>query len=727
MFGVFLRERSLPILAIIIAALPSAELAGQEEGRIERIEEVVVTASLHSEGKYLAMPFNVLADGKLRMKSASNLGAMLRGELGVHARGYGPNVGVPIIRAHSENRVGFLRNGVQVVDVSGMGQDHALAIEPLLAERVEIIRGPATLRYSSGAIGGVVNVLDGRQSSEPLKRWRGAAEVRHATAADENAVVFALSAPTSRGDVRWHFDGLYRENGDVEIKGFALAEDPHEDEHGADEDEHEEGRAGVIENTAGLAKNVAGGATWFGERSRIGFSVEYLDNRYGLPAGLHAHADDEAAGGPHGEEEEGAHAEIVMEKFGVDLHGALQNPLGYEDSELRYILRVVDYEHGEEEEGVSLTEYDNESREFRLEFFDRLEEEHGKYMRLSGIHLVDRDVGAEGQETYFPSVGADMFALFYVAELFHQEDWTLKAGARGEWWRRDPERVRGGICGAYGKRSFDLFGFSMEMTRGAQEHGRLKLSVSHNQRAPVAPELFACGLHVAINSYQQGDADLEEEEVAHLGLGWHWDDGDWDFEVSGHYEWYADYIYWELQEGEYRPGGTGFAACPTEHEDCRPLYRTFQRDALFRGYEWRLTRHFSGSLGTFAVGAFGDGVYGRLEHGVAEQDREIPRIPARRHGVQVDWERNAWSAWLQWTKVDEQSRPGANEFSTQGHEELDAALLWRRPLDERFALEVQLRGSNLLDEEIRDAANFVRQAVPEAGRSVSLSLRLRGI
>src|SRR5687767_13928677 len=197
--------------------------ARDEEGDVRTLDALEVTATpLGSAVDALVRPVEVLADEELDARRAGTLGDTVSRLPGVQSSFFGPGVGRPVIRGQDGARVQVLSGGASSLDASTVSADHAVSIEPFLADQIEVLKGPATLLYGSGAIGGAVNVVDGRIpegiTDEPLQ---GRAELRGNTVNDEKTGMFRLDATAASGNLVFHIDGLHRETGDYDIPGFA--------------------------------------------------------------------------------------------------------------------------------------------------------------------------------------------------------------------------------------------------------------------------------------------------------------------------------------------------------------------------------------------------------------------------------------------------------------------------------------------------------------------------
>ena len=217
---------AVTICAGLIASAPSwAADSSRNQASDPAIEEIIVSASVLSRSAdNLTQPVSILDREDLLTKATSSIGETLANELGVSSTYFGPVAGRPIIRGQSGPRISVLQAGVSTLDVADLSPDHAVPLEPLLAERIEIIRGPATLLYGSAAAGGVVNIVDNRVPESLVEEGvSGAVELRGDTATEERAIAGRIDG--SSGNIAWHLDGVSRESEDIDINGFATADE----------------------------------------------------------------------------------------------------------------------------------------------------------------------------------------------------------------------------------------------------------------------------------------------------------------------------------------------------------------------------------------------------------------------------------------------------------------------------------------------------------------------
>ncbi|MEX2335194.1 MAG: TonB-dependent receptor plug domain-containing protein, partial [Pseudohongiella sp.] len=367
-------------LSIIIPALMSSALltlaAGGASAQTEQnndngslhysdVEEIVVRAlPLGRTRLQSAQPVDVMTGENLADRRGMTLGETLQQQPGVQSSFYGAGSGRPIIRGLGGPRVRILEDGLATADTSTQSDDHAVTVDPMLIDQIEILRGPATLLYGSSASAGVVNIIDGRipeeRAEEPLS---GRFEVRGDNVADERSGVLRLDG--GAGNIAWHLDGSWREADDYRIPGEARFDDGHDDHAHEDEDHdeagHEEGHddehsdSNRLFNSFVESQSGTAGLSWIGDRGFIGGSFRAYNSEYGIPAPHfhaeeeHDHDEEEHADEEHGEEEHGEEEEfayIDMEQRSWDIKGGLMSPMrGINKATIR--VGYNDYTHSE--------------------------------------------------------------------------------------------------------------------------------------------------------------------------------------------------------------------------------------------------------------------------------------------------------------------------------------------------------------------------------------------
>ena len=732
-------------LALAVACALSSAVSAQAVDKKESIEEVNVTVSpLAKPADVVAAPVSVLSGEALRQEAASTLGQTLTNQLGVANASFGSGVGLPVIRGQSANRVRVLSDNLDVSDASNTSSDHAASIEPLLAQRIEILRGPAALRYGSGAIGGVVNVLDGRIPSEVPEEMEGAFELRHDSGNSQDAGVFRLNG--GAGQLAWYLDGVYRENGNTQIPGEAIVHhEEHEEHEGEEHADHEEefNTDGFVGNTNSRASSYTGGLSWVTDTGFVGFSVNQLDNNYGIPLGAHEHHhhDEEGHEGEelaeeHEEHEEGAEAvRIALQQTRYDLKGEHRFNSEYWEK-LSVRLGYNDYEHVELEEDVEGTRFTNKAWETRVEI---THDNGGLWRGAYGLQLSDKDFAAVGDEAFIQPSNTQSIGVFTMKERAWG-DWHLDLGGRLEQVTIDP------LEGS--SQDFNLLGLSGTLQYFLAEHQHLSFGLTHAERAPVAEELFADGEHLAEARYLEGEEDLNKENSFNLELGYHHhNEGGtgWhalQVEANLFYNRVNNYIYaansGEFFEEEHMEEEHMGEEHEEHEEEGLAIYSYTNRDAVFYGAEASVRYPFAGG---HYVELFGDSVRASFEsdlelhHDEEEEEgheheamidnsRAVPRMPPLRVGLAFGGNYDQWNWQLRTTKASAQERAGAFEERTEGYTRMDLTARYNLNVGGNNAV-LFASARNLLDEEIRNSTSLLRDFAPEAGRSVEAGIRFQ--
>ena len=720
-------------LCLALASLPAAAEADPRHTEVKDLSAVIVRATpLPQTAEDLTRPVEVLAGERLDEAKANSLGETVNRLPGVQSSYFGPGVGRPIIRGMDGARVQVLSDGLASGDVSTVSVDHAVSIEPFLASQIEVLKGPSTLLYGSGAIGGAVNVVDGRiperATDAPLQ---GRAELRAGSVNDERTGMLRLDGTSSSGNLVFHLDALHRETGDYDIPGYAESAALREAEHGEEDHDHEgeeeEEAYGTLPNSFVRTDSAAFGLSWVGERGFLGAGASLFNTRYGVPGHAHAHEDGHDHGGgeeedhDHGDEhghEEGVH--IVMDQRRYEVRGGLDD-LGAFDT-LRVKLARNEYTHTEYEGHEVGTVFDNDSTEARVELVHR---DWAGWDGAFGLQASQRDFRAIGEEAFVPASESRDVGLFWIGQrTFGTVD--LEVGAR-----HDRNRVRVDEAAAIGpSRDFDATSLSGAARWHFGDDLHLSFGLDRAQRSPTAEELYSNGLHVATQSFEFGDPGLRRETANRAELGLHWHRGPLKFGASVYAVDYRDFVY--LADTGIEDGGT-------------PARVWNQADARFTGGELDLQWTFlDNGSGRWTMRGFGDAVRGRLDgegtqavsfavpHGdhVHRYTADIamtgnlPRLAPWRAGAELRWEGAQWRAGIGAVRYARQDRVAEHEDETPGYTLVNANLAWHLDMAGGNALELFVDGSNLLDEEARPHTSFLRDLAPLPGRGVSAGVRL---
>ena len=661
------------LLSLLWALLliPSLSLAA---GNDPPLDEVVVTATaLHESTFEVAQPTAVLAGEDLVRNRGSSVGEALAGTAGVSATYFGPQASRPVIRGQTGERVQVTEDGAESLDVAALSADHAVTIDPLLADRVEVLRGPATLLYGNGAAGGLVNVIVNRVPEKAYEGIAGAAELRGDSALGERAA--AVRVDGGAGGWSLHGDAYARDTDDVEVAAYALSRRMRESGDFSDEE-----IAASRSRLANSSSRLRGGALGFsrvGDAGFAGFAVSRFDTRYGIP-------------GPE------AGVSIDLQQTRLDYNSDWHEPVrGLGSAHLRASYNR--YEHAELEPGGEVgTRFDQDGLSFRLAVDT---ESLAGWRGSIGLQYRDVDFVATGEEAFVPaSVTRNLGVFAYEERAFGAL--TVELGGRLE----QQEITSGDIDAEYDSaRGSFAAGLVWKLARGWST----ALNLTSTQRHPTSTELFADGPHLAVQRFEIGDATLRPERATTLDLSLRHRAERWGMSLTAFRSDYDDYI---------------FAALTDDIEDELPVAEYRQRDAKFAGFELDVDLPaLAVAGGELATRLVADAVRAELVDG-----DDLPQIPPLRIGAEWRYSRDAWSAGVAAHHFARQDRVAVNELPTAGYTMLRADASWRIALagqDERKLL-VYLRGDNLLDEDARRHTSPLKEFAPLPGRALGAGVRL---
>ncbi len=659
------------------------------------IEETIVVAHpLSAEG--LSQASIVLGGEALKRKTAGTIGATLAQEPGVHSSSFGTAVARPVIHGLGGPRIKVMEDRIDALDVSVTSADHAVTVEPFIADRIEVLKGSSTLLYGTGAIGGVVDVHTGRIPHNVPDALNGGIETRFDDNADGNVTTGKLNG--GGGGFAWHLDGTIKDGDEYDIPGFAessrlRALEEAEEEEEVEAHEEEEEVRGRLPGSDFDMESYAGGASVIGDWGFFGVSISRLEADYGLPGG-HGHEEEgeEEEGEEHGEEEEG-NPVLDLEQTRYDLELGLNDPFdGVTAINVR--LGINDYEHQEiEPSGEVATQFENDAWELRGEVIYALQNWRG----VVGVQHQSRDFSALGEEAFVPPVDSTDTSLFWVGER-DLGNADLELGLRVGRVEHDPS--------AGSSESFTTYALSVGGVIPLNDNTRLGLLLDHSSRAPVGEELFSNGPHLATGRFEIGDPTLDEEVATSLSATVEHRSERWNATVTGYVTQFSDFIYEE---------GTG------AEMDELPVFQFFQEDATFIGLDAELAVIASTwDGGDLTLRAMFDVVSAELD--ISGNDNP-PRIPPLRFGLGAEARFGRITASLDYLRAAKQDNQSASELETDGYDDLRAYIGARFDFS-GGALDLFLSGRNLTDDEQRYHTSFIKEFAPAPGRRVEAGARL---
>ncbi|TCS38596.1 iron complex outermembrane receptor protein [Paucimonas lemoignei] len=662
-----------PMARAIMATAAALPLAAFAQTDTQTLAPVVVHATPFSasEDSQILTPAKILTGNELRDKLGNTLGETLSHELGVSASAFGAGASRPIIRGMEGPRVKILQNGMSVSDVSSLSNDHAVAADFGTARQIEILRGPAALLYGSGAIGGLVNIVNERIPTMLLPRPTGEAEVRASSA--DRGKAFSFSADGAAGKIGLHLDAQTNETDDYRIPGLANPADP-------------ASASGRLPNSFTRRQNLGLGISHVDDWGHIGASIGVLDDHYGIPT------------------DERAYIDLHKKRFDVD--GLFHEPLPWLSS-IKLKLGATDYRHTEKEpDGTPATDFLNRAVETRIEATHvplagwqgsfGLQTEYGNYSALAA------DTGAPNA---VPKTRSTSIAGFLVEERDFGPV-RVSAGARLESVKRDPDAASG-----FAQRSFTLASYSLGSLWQFMPGYGAGLTYSLAQRAPSTEELYSGGPHESTATFDIGDSALTKETSRNIELSLQ--------KTEGLVRWKANLFHNQVSNFIY---GRTTGVTVDEDGGADPTGEFTQRfwsqgDAVIHGAEAEISYNLRGE--GWSVRGFADTSRGRLEG-----NGSLPLQPATRYGIDLGYRQGAWRSGLSVLHAQRQDRLASFEtFATPAYTQVDANLSWKKKYGSTrltwFAL-----AKNLLNEDIRVSTSILRDRAPLAGRNLVLGMRV---
>lgn len=668
--------------------------------------DIVVTASGIGRLDVLAGT-SVMAGDALQQNMAGQIGEVLAKLPGVSASGFAPGASRPVLRGFSGDRVRVLNDGLGALDASSTSDDHAVSIDPLTAERIEVLRGPAVLLYGSQAIGGAVNVIGKRiPHAVPDESVHLDALASADTAADRREAGASVDMPLG-GNVAFHVDGSWRQTDYVDIPGFVASAHLREEllEHAAEEEEEghleeaEEMREaaamrGTLPNSWTETYDLGAGIALFSGDSNIGVSVGYYDTAYGIPGlpGIgHVHEDGEDEDAEEAGHEEHGDVSIGLNKLRVDLRGALDLGNGLFDA-LTTRWGYSEYTHTEFEGDEVGTVFDVKGVEGRAELVQSL---RGGWSGSIGAQYLHQDFEAIGEEAFVPPNTTDQVGLFALQQLDF-DPVSIELGGRYESTSIEADTL--GLS-----RNFGTVSGAVGVSFAATPAFRVGLNGSRAERAPVAQELFADGPHIATQQFEVGDPDLGTEASWGLEAYVRGDLGPARLSASVYHNWFDGFIY---------------LAATGEEEDGLTVSQFVQRDAKHFGLEGEVSFRLVRRAGFALTADFkGDYVRATLADGTP-----VPRIPPLSLLGALEAEVGDFDARAELQWFARQDRVAPLEEPTDDFALVNLSLAWK-PLVGNDNLTLMVQADNLLDAEGRRHASFTKEFVPLPGRNLRLSAR----
>lgn len=658
-----------------------------DDRRAAENNDIVVTGS-RIRGPDLLSGTTQVTGEELTRDIRPSIGETLQHLPGVSATSFGPNASRPVLRGFQGERVSILTDGIGSLDVSSTSADHAVAINPLTADRIEVLRGPSALLYGTSAIGGVVNVIDSRIPRRlPQEHVHLDGILTYGSAANERSGNAAADVPVG-GNFVVHVDGNYSRTDDMDIGGYALAPALRAQAlASADPDIRALADIrGRLPNSAAKTWDIAAGAAWIAGENNVGFSINHYDSLYGVPI---RYSLDPAV------QAEAPRLDISQTR--IDGRAEIDTGSGFLDS-IQLRGGYSDYRHFElEENGAIATRFDSTGYEGRAEF---VQSTRGGWGGGFGGQYMHRDFAVAGAEKFLPDNTTNQLGLFAL-ETLDRGDFKAEAALRYE--HSSLAAVADPIIGNPAiSRTFDALSAALGGQVTIAPGWRIGLNASRTERAPSVEELFANGPHGGTQSFEVGDPDLDLEKSWGLEATLRGSGNGYSLGLTAFHSWFNGFIY-ETPTGAIR--------------DDLPVFQYFQANARYYGLE------FEGSVKVGRIGNFDlnlDGVADYV-HATIEGSGPAPRIPPLRvlGGIEAQSDRINGRVEVEW--VGDQNRIAAFETPTDGYTMVNASLSFR-PFRNNSS-SIVLSADNLFDVVARRHASFLKDYAPLAGRDLRISAR----
>jgi iron complex outermembrane receptor protein len=700
-----MRISSVPLLSAFLATTCLCAPAwAQDEGDAYHARdnaEIVVTASLRQTRQDALSSVAVISAEDLAIALRSSIGDTLAHTPGVSATSFGPTASRPVLRGLQGERVRVLSNGIGSIDVSNTSVDHAPAINPLLAERIEVLRGPQSLQFGSSAIGGVVNVVDRRiPSAVPDEAIHLAAQGGYASAAEERSAAGSAELPLGSGWVG-HLDASWFKSSDLRIGGYPLTPalraealassllpfDPNADpiiDFAANA-----ALKGTLPNSAARTWSAGVGAAYIGEAGNIGLAYSRYDSLYGIPLRL--------ATVP-GQSQEAPRLHLQQDR--IDARAEIETGGSVLDK-ISFRYAFGDYIHREiEPSGEVGTTFTNQGMEGR---FELLQAESGGWKGVSGVQFMLRDFNVVGEEGYLPRSSTNQIG-FFTLQQYEAGPFKIEGGVRYETTRLEAKPGPDQPQFFDGSLKYEAFSAALGASYDITDAVMFGLNLSRAERSPSAEELFANGAHAGTEAFEVGNPALTKERAKSIEAILRGRFDGLTFEAAAFHTWFDNFIY-ERRTGDLVEG--------------LPEYRISQADAKLWGFEFQAEAVLA-RPGPWTISA---DVMADYVRSTIVGAGPAPRIPPFRVGGGLRAKSPHFDLGAEVERVTGQDRVSAFETATPGYTMVNAQLTWR-PWGSAGGFSLILAANNLFDVEARRHASFLKDYAPLAGRDIRLTARL---
>ena len=706
---------------IILGAIHTNEIASQD------VEEIIVVTSALIDTTEITNPLYVIDGDEIIDDATTNLGDAIDSYLGVSIADFGAAVGQPIIRGMSGPRVKILKNGMVSRDASFLGADHLNDIDLNDIEQIEIVKGPSSLLYANGTIGGIINVVDDCISA--INYELPELKVGYETQSVNDGSSEFINFKNNFNGFNVNFGYKNTEFSNYDVPNGAVI---HEEE-----DDHDDEELSYIENSDFAVEATKFGISRAGDWGYVGFSLDNLESLYGIP--FHGEEHPEEDGEPHEDKRifSSTDSESFTIKGSYNINGNLVNKIDYTYRDTDYTL----VEAHAEEEGHD-EPHDPGEEEHASTLFTNNATEYGAIFDISNdlrtqklsFNYVDEDSSIVGEESFMNPANNEVLTLGYFVgqdlDMFHLDlglrfDQVTRSGSVTDEDHGDIDNFT---------IDDDISSFAVSIGRDLSDTLELNLGFSSVERLPSVIELFMNGPHMATGRFEVGDPTLSAETSNNFDISLNFDNGEYFAYASFFINDVDNYIALIDEEDHHEGEEEGeHEGCHEEDDDVHPAgeephphpelelicAKYVQEDAEFDGYEIEFGRTFDIGAGVMTLSFGRDVVNAQFTDG-----HNVPRINPARNVYSLSYAQDDIVFKLHLKDVEKQNDVGEGETATAGYQMLDTRLTRTFDLSGKSKLKVSLFGRNLLDEAARNHSSFVKNEVPLPGRNYGIKFNL---
>ncbi|WP_445116470.1 zinc piracy TonB-dependent receptor ZnuD [Acinetobacter sp. WZC-1] len=674
---------TISILTIVSTAIWADDTPGAgDTGSVQQLSPIILRAHAPDQSREDLLDKQVVNSATL-MKGGTTIGDAVNGLPGVYAGQYSGGVSHPVVRGQDGSRVKIVQNGADILDVSSLSPDHTVTVEPTSAEKVEVLQGPAALLYGAGSVGGLINVIDEKIPVRmPDQKVEGKIGTRYNSGSDEllsHAQVtaalgdqFALRLSGLKRDANDYIAPNYIENGESQRR---------------------------VDSTFADSKDFDAGLSWIYDRGYTGISFSRRHDKYGIPA------DNELYGACElnslrldcpSATEGGDDAETVRDNTWINLKSktyALKSELrdpfkGF--SNLKVQASHTDYQHQEMDGDEADTTFKSKGTEARVEL---VHQPLANWTGTVGAQYTQQKLTIGGEEALMAPTDNKKYSLFALEHRQLGDDWHLELGGRLDHQKTEIDSDQKNYDGT-------AFSASAAATWNFIPDYNLTLTASHQERLPMAQELYSNGKHMATNTYELGDDSLDKEKSNNLELGLHYDHDKLNYQAHIFHSWFDNFVY---------------ARTLDQFQDFR-LIQYSQDHARFYGADASVSYQLSP---IYTATLFGDYVRAKLD-----DEGNAPRIPGGRAGARVNAEfGNGYSGLAEYYHVFNQDDIAHYETETPGYNMLNLGLAYSGKWSKAEDYKLYAKANNLLDDAVYQHESFIA-AVPQVGRNFTVGLEV---